>query len=121
MSTEKVVFNKLFKTQKNIELSLQDELEDLIQDMLSRFSEYETIVEDRLETGVRYESLKTEEYLLAQGLLDDRVIAQQKIDEFYQKADELGFTPDLSKYEGGLKNLENGIKFASSGIVDLNF
>ena len=121
MSIEKVVFNKLFKNKKNIELSLQDELEDLIQDMLVRFSDYENIVEDRIETGVKYEVLKTEEYLLAQGLLDDRVIAQQKIDEFYKKADDLGFTPDLSRYEGGLKNLEAGIKFSSSGIVDLNF
>ena len=120
MSTEKVVFNKLFKDKKNITLSLQDEIEDLIQDMTARFDEYETVVEDRLETGVKYEVLKTEEYLLAQGLLDDRVIVQQKIDEFYQKAANLGFTPDLSKYEGGLKNLENGIRFASSGL-DLKF
>lgn len=115
MPTENKVFTKLFSNKK-VELSLQDEIEDQIQYMVSRFEDYEKIVEDRLETGVRYEALKTEEYLIAQSLLDERLEVKEKIEEFKRKAEDLGFTPDLSRYEGGLTNLENGIKFASGGL-----
>ena len=115
MPTENKVFTKLF-SDKKVELSLQDEIEDQIKDMVNRFEDYTKIVDDRLETGVRYESLKNKEYELAQGLLDERLEVKEKIEEFKRKAEDLGFTPDLSIYEGGLTNLENEIKFASGGL-----
>jgi len=105
--TEKAVFAKL-STQK-VELGLQQDLEAKLKSLVPMFNDFKQVAEERQDAGIKYSRLQDQEKKLAATLRSDAKVLRRAVEDYKQKAKELGVDADVAFIEKNLVGLEKGI------------
>ena len=105
--TEKAVFAKL-STDK-VELGLQQDLEAKLKSLVPMFNDFKQVAEERQDAGIKYSRLQDQEKKLAATLRSDAKVLRRAVEDYKQKAKELGVDADVAFIEKNLVGLEKGI------------
>ena len=101
---------KLAEEPKRVELGLQQDLESKLKSLVPMFNDFEQVADERQDAGVKYSRLQDQEKKLANKLEADARELRRAVDDYKQKAKELGVDADVAFIEKNLNMLEKGIR-----------
>ena len=100
---------KLAEQPEKVELGLQQDLEAKLKSLVPMFNDFKQVAEERQDAGIKYSRLQDQEKKLAATLRSDAKVLRRAVEDYKQKAKELGVDADVAFIEKNLVGLEKGI------------
>jgi len=104
------VMAKLAEQPEKVELGLQQDLEAKLKSLVPMFNDFEQIADERQDAGIKYSRLQDQEKKLAASLEADAKELRRAVEDYKQKAKELGVDADVAFIEKNLDMLEKNIR-----------